>query len=146
VQRNYPPNLAYDHYVSEILLLYCCRIALQEVNDIRAMVLKPPAVGLTIPDLPALEGVNVLSAYLWFLGGHPHAYDRYNDANERCFAEFRKHNTRTGFVRPEELEEGDVRYYTDPLSRLVRLHSSSHEMITGYAFRSPWERDDARFR
>jgi hypothetical protein len=39
-----------------------------------------------------------------------------------------------------------VRYYPNPLQRIIRLHSSYQELITGQVFRSPFERADARFR
>jgi hypothetical protein len=38
-----------------------------------------------------------------------------------------------------------IRYYRNPLRRLIRMHASFQE-LTGFAYRSPWPRQDARFR
>lgn len=39
-----------------------------------------------------------------------------------------------------------IKYYSDPLDRLVALHRSDQEMTTGLVHESPFERADARFR
>jgi hypothetical protein len=49
-------------------------------------------------------------------------------------------------VDPATLPDAKVKYYSDPMERLVRLHQSSQEMTTGLVFRPPFERQDARFR
>lgn len=49
-------------------------------------------------------------------------------------------------IDPATLPDEKVKYYADPLDRLVKLHQSSHEMTTGLYFQSPFERSDARSR
>ncbi len=44
------------------------------------------------------------------------------------------------------IPDEEVRYYRDPMRRLVELHSGFHEIMTGLSFNSPWPRADARFR
>jgi len=39
-----------------------------------------------------------------------------------------------------------IKYYNDPLERLVAIHRSDQEMTTGLLHQAPFERDDARFR
>jgi hypothetical protein len=50
-----------------------------------------------------------------------------------------------GELPPKPTPDG-VSYPSDPLRRLVALHGSTHEMMTGLVYVSPWPRDDARFR
>jgi len=47
---------------------------------------------------------------------------------------------------PSSIPEGEIRYYRDPMQRLVRLHCSFQEIMTGIAYQSPWPRTDAQFR
>jgi hypothetical protein len=49
-------------------------------------------------------------------------------------------------VDPAQLPDVRIRYYSDPMERLVRLHSSFREYTTGLVFHSAFERQDARFR
>ena len=49
-------------------------------------------------------------------------------------------------VAPQAIKQTRIRYYRDPLARLVGLHRSHQEMSTGLVYRSPFERQDARFR
>ncbi len=57
--------------------------------------------------------------------------------------------TRSVHVTPSDttyVPEHEIRYYRDPMQRLVRLHSSFQEIMTGLAYQSPWPRPDAQFR
>ena len=49
-------------------------------------------------------------------------------------------------VDPSAIKLIRVRYYRNPLGRLVKLHQSYQEMSTGLMYQSPFERSDARFR
>jgi hypothetical protein len=40
----------------------------------------------------------------------------------------------------------DADYYCNPLTRILEMHKSSGEKMTGIVYQSPWERQDAQFR
>ena len=44
-----------------------------------------------------------------------------------------------------QLKASQIRYYRNPLHRLIRMHASFQELI-GFAYRSPWPRQDGGFR
>jgi hypothetical protein len=48
-------------------------------------------------------------------------------------------------LAPDQLNERQVRYYRNPLVRLIKMHSSFSE-LTGYPYISPWPRQDAQYR
>jgi hypothetical protein len=54
--------------------------------------------------------------------------------------------SRDAVVRPENIHEDEIRYYSEPLSRLIMMHWSSIGLATGISWISPWPRDDARLR
>lgn len=47
---------------------------------------------------------------------------------------------------PNAIRDSAVRYYANPLERLVKMHQSYQELATGVVFRSPFERSDASRR
>jgi hypothetical protein len=49
-------------------------------------------------------------------------------------------------VDPSAIRPVRIRYYRNPLGRLVKLHQSYQEMSTSLVYRSPFERQDATFR
>jgi hypothetical protein len=109
------------------------------------MVDREPRVG--IGDADTLEAIATMaervSAHLWFPGGSPHDFDRVEEANHRGVVEGNFVPVGSpGRVRPEELDDEDVRYYRNPLRRIRKMHHSAAE-ITGFVYRSPWERPDA---
>jgi hypothetical protein len=62
------------------------------------------------------------------------------ELNRRVFATFRDNGE---LVRPapgshEELEPGEVRYYTNPMKRLRDMHRSFTEMLSHIPYVSPW--------
>lgn len=145
-----PPG--YDHYSSELALLYINAIAARELDALLEMTARPPAV-----DVPArnelvaiAEGARQVSRHLWFPGDEPNDYDRVVEANRRVWRHYRDSKdlaeARNRAVPPEELAPEDVGYYDNPHQRLVQLHQGFAEMTTGFTYRSPWERGDARFR
>jgi len=131
-------DVIYDHYLSELALLYHLlsmhlehavrylrwrRIALKHEGDYRAL-------GRQVEDE---------FGYFWFIFNKPHQHDRYCHANRKWYRE------KGLFYRPEDIRLGDVRYYDDPLWRLKQLHQSQRELLTGNDFISPFPREDASF-
>lgn len=84
------------------------------------------------------------ASYFWFLSGEPETFDRIDTAHTP------PGNVKPKWGRPKidpaAIATARVRYYRDPLRRLVKLHQSYQEMSTGLAYRSPFERSSARFR
>ena len=135
----------YDHYSSELVLLYATIFtALELRNFIRSLDQRPA------PTLANGQAVNQLVAeaewvtsYFWFLGTNPHPYDLWKQRNEVAF---RSTRDEIGGDLPPEPTPDDVPYPSDPRRRLVALHGSVHEIMTGLSYQSPWPRNDARFR
>jgi len=46
---------------------------------------------------------------------------------------------------PHRIPETEVRYYRNPLRRLIRMHGSYNE-VTGFSYTSPWPVADSRLR
>ena len=89
------------------------------------------------------EGAESAASHFWFLGARPHPYDKWKARNEVAFRAMR--DGVKDEVRPEPTPE-EVPYPSDPLRRLVALHASSQEVMTGLVYASPWPSHDARFR
>lgn len=90
-----------------------------------------------------LETAETATSYFWFLGAHPHAYDKWKAHNE---ASLKTLQAGGAAELPPEPGAEDVPYPADPLRRLVAMHSNANEILTGLAFVSPWPGEDARFR
>lgn len=127
------------------MLLYAITLGSLELRHfIRAIERRTgPHLADTDGVVQVLEAAETATSYFWFLGAHPHAYDTWKAHNEACSRAWRAGGTPelTPEPRPEE-----VAYPTDPLRRLVAMHSSAYELTTGFAFVSPWHRNDARYR
>jgi hypothetical protein len=131
----------YDHYLSELALLYICHLL--------SMHLQHAIYYFRWRNIKLKNEVKVYRSlykkvaedfgYFWFIFNKPHQYDRYVHANHKCNYEKKL------FYRPEDIRPGDVRYYDDPLGRLKRLHQNQRELMTGNVFISPFPRDDALF-
>lgn len=145
--RNRPSGAPrYDHYASELILLYIIKIASEELKALKKMAWRPPRIRLA--DWEAVEGrirtADALAEQLWFPGGRPHRFDYVEEANSRGV----RGNRILGAdqrVAPHELKASQLRYYRNPLRRLVKMHSSFRE-VTGFSYVSPWERADAFYR
>lgn len=135
----------YDHYSSELVLLYAITLGVLDLgNFIRSLDQRPaPSLANDHEIEQMLESAQSATSYFWLLGANPHAYDRWKARNEAAFRSVRD-GVRAEL--PTEPTPDEVPYPADPLQRLVALHTSTHEMMTGFAFVSPWPRDDARFR
>lgn len=142
----------YDHYAAELVLLYVCYLSTAEIRTFDQMTERPPRVQVRQrSDLIAkVREVEELVSYFWPPGFPPHPFDKVQESNQRYFdrviATGAAPPDRDTIVRPEHLSDDEVRYYDDPLRRLVKMHQSSTEFTTGISWISPWPRDDARFR
>lgn len=142
-----------DHYSQELVLLYACWLALDELRDFERMARRRPEINIADADqiAPLLETVEAQIAHLWAPGRRPHAYDRVHEANQLVFDAYDSQRAsgqplvRPAIPAPQSLPEDEIRYYDDPLRRLIRLHASSTEMMTGLTWLSPWQRDDAQY-
>jgi hypothetical protein len=142
-----PNTVHYDHYAAELCLLYAAAIARAELLALKRMSTRAPRVPLrSWEDVePDIVLASRQTAHLWFPpDGRAHVYDRIADANRRAWRRWGKPGG--GVVDPRAIPERSIRYYREPLRRLVRMHSSSHEFTTGLIHRSPWEREDAQRR
>lgn len=144
--RGIPPDPPhYDHFASELILLYVVTLATRELRAFERMAERPPQVGLKnwaeIED--AVRNAEALSAHLWFPGGSPHDFDRIQEANHRGLRDGRLVPVGSPErQRPEDIPEDEIRYYRNPLVRLRKMHITSHE-LTGFPYVSPWHRPDA---
>lgn len=136
----------YDHYSSGLVLLYAIVFAVEELRSFRAMTRRGPTVEISGWDetQQLCDQMWRMSSHLWFPGHEPHDYDRFQEANRRGFRE-RRSGGRT-IENPATLPAAEIGYYVNPLERLVRLHASQSEMMTGLTYRSPWHRSDAQLR
>jgi hypothetical protein len=87
----------------------------------------------------------------WFPASSPYQFDRAKEANQRVWDEMDRRSAGLRFelppaMRPEEIPDGGVRYYSNPLTRLIDLHNDFSELTTGVTWRSPWPRADAAWR
>ena len=143
-----------EHYAQELVLLYVCAFAIDELRDFERMTRREPLVDLVGWDAVEreLEAGEARIAHLWPPGRPPHLYDRVHEANQRVFDAYDEQRaagktlTRPDIPDPRQLSDDEIRYYADPLRRLARLHDSSTEMVTGLTWQSPWPLADARFR
>lgn len=142
------PPPSYDHYSSELALLYVLTFAANELRALLEMASRPPVVEVGDADeVSALaDAAATHASHLWFPGGRPHEYDRVTEANRRAWRPLREQKPLEVPPRPEDLTDDEVGYYENPLRRLIALHTSAQEMTTGLSYRSPWERQDARTR
>lgn len=135
----------YDHYSSELVLLYTVVMAVDELRNFGEMTRRDPTV--EVENWQRIERVCdlawELSGYLWYPGQQPHAHDRYQEANRRAFRGYLLTQNRTP-PNPATLPAGEVSYYANPLQRLVDLHATKQEMMTGLIYVSPWPRSDAQ--
>jgi hypothetical protein len=136
--RGGPISLSYNHYHSELLLLYVCHLAGMFL-DLALRYFRRWRIPVKDAESYAalVQRVQAEYSYFWFIFNGPHLFDRFQDANR--LSNYR----RKRFVRPEEVADPQVRYYEDPLNRLRELHLSTTEFSTGNVFVSPFPRADA---
>lgn len=138
----------YDHYSSELVLLYANVIAVRELRAFCQMTTRPPVVDVArwdaVEERCALS--ERLSSHFWFVDASPTPYDFAQAANTRTFRMRSDGDWDTPPVQPGDLVEEDVPYYQNPLTRLVALHGGFNEMTTGVGYLSPWPRTDTHLR
>lgn len=148
VHHRNTPFGTFDHYASELALLYVIAIAAAELEMFGRMAKRDPRLALL--DWATVEAeiaaARIASSYFWFLSGEPHSYDRIQQVHSRKPILARGVPSKRLRRDPASLSPSRVKYYADPLDRLVHLHQSSREMFSGQTFLSPFERLDARFR
>lgn len=145
--RGIPDRMGrFDHYASELVLLYVIALAGAELELFGRMARRAPRLELAEWEAvkAEVEAARAASSHFWFLSGGPTELDRIEtihtprgDTRPRWGPPLRE---------PSAVQARRVRYYRDPLDRLVRLHRSFTEMSTGVTYRSPFERSDAQFR
>jgi hypothetical protein len=141
---NHPDRLGqFDHYGSEIALLYVVSIAAAELDTFMRMCRHAPRLGLRGWDDIATEvrDARLAASHFWFLGGEPQVLDRLDTVHTPAGGD-------PNWGRPgrdwRKLRDRDVQYYADPLDRLVRLHHGWSEMSSGLVYNSPFQRNDGR--
>jgi hypothetical protein len=145
--RNRPSGAPrYDHYASELVLLYINKLAAMELMYLKRMSSRVPRIRLN--DWATVDAhirhADSTAAHLWFPGDVPHDFDYVEEANSRGVRGGRL-VARDRRPTPGELRPSQVRYYRNPLRRLISMHQSFQE-LTGFAYRSPWPREDAQYR
>lgn len=149
---NSPSRLGYfDHYASELALLYVIAIAAAEIETYGRMAKRPPRLGLLQWQVVEAEiaAARAATSYFWFLSGEPTMYDRIHELHTRIPRPSTSGNFAVparALVNPASLNPSRVRYYTNPFRRLVKLHETSQELVSGHFFQSPFPRPDARLR
>jgi hypothetical protein len=135
-----------DHYASELLLLYVIAIAAAEIEIYGRMARRSPRFVLRGWDqvVTDVREAQAAASYFWFLSGGPEMFDRIDTVHTP------PGNWKPKWGRPSRdptaIKPVRVRYYRNPLERLVKLHQSNQEMSTGLIYRSRFERSDARLR
>jgi hypothetical protein len=147
--RNRPSGAPrYDHYASELGLLYVNKLGAAELKWLKRMAARTPRVRLEdwIRVDAHVRRADDAAAHLWFPGvDEPHMYDRVEEANSRGVRSGGRLVPMNRRPTPGDLKPSQIRYYRNPLRRLIRMHESFQE-LTGFAYISPWPREDARFR
>ena len=145
--RNQPSGAPhYDHYASELALLYVNKIASNELRYLKRMTSRVPRVQLLdwhqVDQRIAVS--DAIAEHLWFPEDAPSDFDYVEEANSRG-ARRNRIIPRSERLAPSDLRPDQVRYYRNPLERLIRMHQSFNE-LTGFSYQSPWPRVDARWR
>jgi hypothetical protein len=132
--------LRYDHYSSELILLYVITFAVREIRSFITMCGMEPEVRLR--DITELQSecdrLWASASHLWFPGQPEQPYDQFESDNRLAYEEHQD--------APRDDLDPDAIYYTDPLRRIIAMHQSTRELTTGTAYQSPWPRGDAQWR
>lgn len=124
---NRPP--IYDHYSSELCLLYVLAIGSDELAALLAMADREPRINVHDKEtvLGLIATARSQSAHLWYPRTYPHMFDRIEEVNRRAWRGQRDSGVLTTPERPEAVLVNEVTYYDNPLKRLVALHMSVTE-------------------
>lgn len=114
----------YNHCTSELILLYVCYLAIEELRDFEAVAKIPPEVGLRDwQDVTRdIEEAEELISYAWFPGQTPHRCDKIEESHRQYWQRVEAGGDPHELIDPASLSDDVVEYYTDPLTRLQRHH------------------------
>ncbi|GAA4718139.1 hypothetical protein [Nocardioides conyzicola] len=126
----------YDHYASELVLLYVVTLAMLELVNFAAGLASRTDVTLGETDSlnDDLDFARRATDHFWFIGTNPHPWD-FNQARNQAAFRLLRDGQREDVATPDP---ADVPFPRDPLRRLVDMHASSSEVLTGYVYQSPW--------
>ena len=127
------------HFCRELVALYIATFAAIEVRSILVHCADELDETFAQALSTAADHAERGSAHLWFPPGEATIWDRH-----QAVLEMQADSDVFGrpIVEPEDLDESQIRYYSNPLQRLVNLHRSGREMVTGLYYESPWPRAD----
>ena len=116
----------HEHCASELVLLYVCYLAIEELKMFAGATGRRPAVGIQgwdeVEDL-MLEAERCVR-HGWFPGRSPTLYDRFVEYESRFWeADNEDDSPATQPNGPESIPDAEVRYYAHPLERLVEYHN-----------------------
>jgi len=136
----------FDHYASELLLLYVIVLAAAELEIYGRMARRDPPLGLRAWDVVMAEvrSAQAASSYFWFLSGGPEMFDRIDTVHTPPGG--RRPKWGRPRVDPRAIKPIRIRYYRNPLERIAKLHQSWTELSTGLTHTSPFEWADAGHR
>jgi hypothetical protein len=146
----------YDHYASELVLLYVINFAVLELRAFRDGV--GERVGVTLRD-DGLESVLATAErateYFWFMGDRAHSWDVHRAVNRAATQAIREDATRDlgmadsggagGIAAGDDIRpaHSGVSFPRNPLERLVSQHAHAVGRVREAAYSSPWPRSDA---
>lgn len=142
IGQGYP---RYNHYSSELILLYICYISMEEIKDFSKMTTLPPSVAIRgWEDIEqSISSISSMIQYAWFPGmmssDMVREIDRYITAI-RKIDEGKDRSLRFSSITVHDINDDDILYYEDPLNRLKQLHMSVWDIVGSYD--SPWPRSD----
>jgi hypothetical protein len=132
------------HYAGELLLLYVIVIAAAELEAFARMAARAPRLPLAWTLVAAdVAAAKAATSYFWFLHGEPQLHDRVHEVHTRVARGRSIIPARV--VDPMAIPPGRVRYYTNPMTRLIDLHRGFAEWTTGLGAEPLFPRDDARW-
>lgn len=134
------------HCASEWVLRYVIVLTAAEIEIYGRMARRDPPLLLRDWEEVKTEvrEAQAAASYFWFLSGGPEMFDRIDTAHPPP-GNWKPKWGRPR-VNPAAIKTVRVRYYRNPLGRLVKLHQSYQELSTGLVYRSPFERRDAQRR
>lgn len=131
-----------SHCLGELTLLYAATFAVGELRSFAEFVDQRPGLvertnRADIDD--GVAGAEAAASHVWYPGGQPSEYDRFQEVNRRVWTEWRAHpDTLPAAPEMASIPAEEIAYYRDPLRRLIDSHSPTSEMTTGCTYRPPW--------
>ena len=146
--QRWMPETWFDHYSSELVYLFAIAIGAAELDHFLHSINTKRSL-VTLDDENAvvrvIEESLAASSHFWFLGNNANEYDWCRAMNDLVM----QHSAASPVDwRTARDIHGPVRipYPTDPLKRLIGMHSHIVDFVLPHRFMSPWPRSDAVFR